>query len=127
MSRSWRRAVSRGGGRPSLPLAPGEGLVPPGLHLARQDIRLPAGGEGEQVVGQDNAAARAALVNEETVLHRLPVPADVKGVDDVLEAQADRGLNEPCLVQLATVMGPEGIKEPALGGGCLLVFQLQVR
>jgi hypothetical protein len=49
-----------------------------------------------------------------------------KGVDDVGEAEPDRGLGELRALQVTAVAGPAGVQEPALGRGALPVLDLQV-
>ena len=58
---------------------------------------------------------------------RVPdTAADVEGVDDVGEAEPDRGLGELRGFQVAAVAGPAGVQELALGRRALAVFDLQV-
>jgi hypothetical protein len=70
---------------------------------------------GPQVVGQRDAVAAGPLVDEEGGLGGLAAAADVEGVDDVGEAEPDRGLGELRALQATAVAGPAGIQEPALG------------
>jgi hypothetical protein len=56
----------------------------------------------------------------------LAAAADVEGVDDVGEAEPDRGLGELRGLQVTAVAGPAGIQEPALGRRALPVLDLQV-
>jgi hypothetical protein len=60
--------------------------VPAGVDLERQDLGLLAVGQLEQVVGQRDALAAGALVDDEAGLGGLAAAADVEGVDDVGEA-----------------------------------------
>ena len=63
---------------------------------------------GPQVVGQRDALAACPLVDEEAGLGGLAAAADVEGVDDVGEAEPDRGLGELRVLQVAAVAGPAG-------------------
>ena len=63
---------------------------------------------GPQVVGQRDALAAGPLVDEEAGLGELAAAADVEGVDDVGEAEPDRGLGELRGLQFAAVAGPAG-------------------
>jgi len=56
----------------------------------------------------------------------LAAAADVEGVDDVGEAEPDRGLGELRALQVTAVAGPSGVQEPALGRRALPVLDLQV-
>jgi len=55
------------------------------------------------------------LVDEEAGLGRLAAAAHVEGVDDVGEAEPDRGLGELFGIQIAAVAAPAGVQEMALG------------
>ena len=81
---------------------------------------------GAQVVGQRDALAAGPLVDEEPGLGRLAAAAHVESVDDVGEAEPDRGLGELRVLQVAAVAGPAGVQELALGRRALAVFDLQV-
>jgi hypothetical protein len=70
---------------------------------------------GPQAVGQRDALAAGALVDEEAGLGGLAGAADVEGVDDVGESEPDRGLGELRGLQVAAVAGPAGVQELALG------------
>jgi hypothetical protein len=107
--------------------APGQlDEVPAGVDLAGQDLGLLAVGQLEQMVGQRDALAAGPLVDEEAGLGGLPAAADVEGVDDVGEAEPDRGLGELRGLQFAAVAGPAGVQELALGRRALPVLDLQV-
>ena len=107
--------------------APGQlDEVPAGVDLTGQDLGLLAVGQFEQVVGQRDALAAGPLVDEETGRGGLAAAADVEGVDDVGEAEPDRGLGELRGIQVAAVAGPAGVQEPALGRRALPVLDLQV-
>jgi hypothetical protein len=67
-----------------------------------------------------------SLVGEETGLGGLAATADVEGVDDIAEAESDRDLGKPRVVQFAAVAGSAGVQELALGGRALPVLDLQV-
>ena len=78
------------------------------------------------MVGQRDALAAGPLVDEETGLGGLAAAADVKGVDDVREAESFRGLGEFPGIKLAAVMRPAGVQEPALSRRALPVLDLQM-
>ena len=83
-----------------------------------KDLGLLAVGQLEQVVGQRDALAAGPLVDEEAGLGGLAAAADVEGVDDVGEAEPDRGLGELFGIQIAAVAGPAGVQELAFGPTC---------
>ena len=60
-------------------------------------------GQLKEVVGQRDAVPGGPLVGEEAGLGGIAAAADVEGVDDVVEAEPDRGFGQLRGVQLTTV------------------------
>ena len=70
------------------------------------------------MVGQRDALAAGPLVDEEAGLGGLAAAADVEGVDDVGEAEPDRGLGELRGILVAAVAGPAGVQGTGFGPMC---------
>jgi hypothetical protein len=69
--------------------------------------------------GADRITRASSTVRERDI-------ESVEGVDDVGEAEPDRGLRELRALQVTAVAGPAGVQEPALGRRALPVLDLQV-
>jgi len=78
------------------------------------------------VVGRRDALAAGPLVDEVAGLGGLAAAANMESVDDVGEAEPDRGFRELRGLQVTAVAGPAGVQELALGRRALPVLDLQV-
>ena len=93
---------------------------PPGFDLDGEVRRLIGCRQGQEGVRERDPIAGFAVIHEEP-LRNLALVHDVKRVDDVVEAEADGGVHQSGLVQLALIELTAGVEELAALGGDLLL------
>jgi hypothetical protein len=94
--------------------------LPPALGLIAQRRSVCLIEKPAQLVGETDSSVGRAFITEEPFVD-LGAVEHVKCVDDVLEAQPARGVDQLLLGDLASVVSPAGVQELAALRGALSV------
>jgi hypothetical protein len=109
--------------QPELPS--GLNKAPPRLRLIRQIRDLFAFEQFGKCVGNTNSIVAAPKILVEALLDRFAAD-HMERIDDVVEAESDRRLDQACTVEFACVCLATGVEKPAPLERPLLVGQLEV-